>query len=144
MPNSFCRTPFAAGFKGAFRTRVPDFRSHVCAHLLSGPTATIILSRYTLSHYVFQHLEGVAEESRHTPLKGPCSTYLFNSSALEGGIALQAASWKVSQYQGGCGSYTVACRAAMGHLRTSKPIPQIPFKLTTARQTQPCGQCGLP
>ena len=50
--------------------------------VLSGPTATVILSRYTLSHSFFQDLEGVAGESRYTPSKGPVAPTF---SALKGG-----------------------------------------------------------
>ena len=47
--------------------------------------------------------------------KGPVAPTF---SALEGGVALQVASWKVSRYKG-CRIYTVACRAAVGHLAGS-------------------------
>ena len=59
------------------------------------------LSHYTLSHYVFQGLEGCRlGESRHaTPAeKGPVTPAF---SALKGGVALRVASCKVSQYRGG-------------------------------------------
>ena len=53
---------------------------------LSGPNATIILSRDTVApHSValrFSRIwRGVAGDSRYTPLKDPCSTYLFSSSS---------------------------------------------------------------
>ena len=47
---------------------------------LSGPTATVILSRHTQSRYVFQHLEGCGRRIALHPPKGPCSTNnLFSS-----------------------------------------------------------------
>ena len=54
----------------------------------------------------------VAGESRCTPWKGPCSTCL---SALKAGVALQAASWKVSGYKG---VFVATCRLS----RCSGPL----------------------
>ena len=50
---------------------------------LSGPTPTVILSRYTLSRYVFQGLEGVAGELRYTLPKGPETPTIFQVSHLK-------------------------------------------------------------
>ena len=81
---------------------------------------TVILSRYTvatLCRITFSRIcsgRGVAGESRYTPWKQVPVASTF--SALTRGVALQVASWKVSWYTGGCRSYTVACRAAVGHL----------------------------
>ena len=65
---------------------------------LRGPTTTVILSRYTLSHFVFQHFEGCRRRiALHPPQKGPVAPTF---SGLKRGVALQAASWKVSRYRG--------------------------------------------
>ena len=70
---------------------------------LRGPTATAILSRYTVAlQPVAQHFPGLGEASQensatYTPLKGPVAPTI---SALEGGVALQVASWKVSRCRG--------------------------------------------
>ena len=68
---------------------------------ISGPTSTIILSRYNVApHSValcFPGFGGVSQENRATPLKLPVAPA---SSALKRGVALQVASWKVSWYRG--------------------------------------------
>ena len=84
--------------------------------VLSGPTATAILSplsRHTLWHYIFQSLGRCRRRIALHPVKRPFSTYLFSSyrgcrtsSCLLEGLAVQ----------GGCRSYTVDCRAAVGRL----------------------------
>ena len=72
---------------------------------LSGPTATVILSHYTVALHsgatlcrttLVQSLEGRRRRIVLHPLKGPCSTYLFSSrrrcstsSCLLKGVALQ-------------------------------------------------------
>ena len=89
--------------------------------LLSGPTATDILSRYTFSlHSValrFPEFGGVARESHYSPSKGPVAPTF---SALNGGVALQVASWKVSQYRE---VSQLHCRLSVGHPYHEQVIP---------------------
>ena len=61
----------------------------------------------------FPGFGGVSQENHATHSeKGPVAPTF---SALNGGVALEVASWRVSRYRGCC-SYTVACRAAVRHL----------------------------
>ena len=83
-----------------------------------GPTATAILSHYTvalqrLSHCAFLKIwRGVAEESRYTPSKGPVAPAF---SALEG-VSHSKLPLGRRRSTGACRSYTAACRATVGHL----------------------------
>ena len=96
------RTRFGSFFGSFFWFFKPFFVSTFCFFLqfLSGPTATVTMSRYTvtlnLSHHVFQDSEGCRKRIAPNPLKGPCSTYLFSSwrgcctsSCLLEGVAVQ-------------------------------------------------------
>ena len=74
----------------------------ICRSSLSGPTATIVLSRYTVALYPvalrFPASGKVPQENRATPTeKGPVAPTF---SALKGGAALQVTSWKLSRYRG--------------------------------------------
>ena len=74
-----------------FRTDWPSRYSDLLALLCHATLCRIVALRLT-------GLGGVSPENRATPPeKGPVSTYL---SALQGGVALQVASWKVSRYRG--------------------------------------------
>ena len=78
--------------------------------VLSGPTYTVILSRYAVTlHSValgFSRIwRDIAGESRYIPLKGGCSTHLFSSergcrtsSCLLASVAVQGrVSWKATK-----------------------------------------------
>ena len=83
------------------------------------------LSRYTLSHYVFQALEGVSQENRATPPplpKGPVAPAL---SALKG-CRTSSCLLKGGAVQGGCPSDTVACGATVGQLGTNVASGLVP------------------
>ena len=63
-------------------------------------------------HYSFQDLEGCRRRIALHPEKDPVAPTF---SALKGGVALQIPPWRCRGTRG-CRSYTVACRATMGHL----------------------------
>ena len=68
--------------------------------------------RATLCRITFSRIwRGVAGQSRYNPSKGPAAPTF---SALKADVALQVASWKVSQ--GSVRSYSVTCRTTVGHL----------------------------
>ena len=91
---------------------------------LTGPTATVILSRYTVAlHSValrFPGFGGVWQENRATPPQNGPVVPTF--SALKGGVALEVASWKVLQYRG---ASQLHCRLSRysGSLSCGKPLP---------------------
>ena len=86
---------------------------------------TVVRQAVALQCYIF----AVSQEDRTTSLTLTCRTSILRSyRALEGGygvlrrggFALEVASEKVCRGTGGCRRYTVACRAAMGHLEPGK------------------------
>ena len=89
---------------------------------LSGPTATAVLSRYTVVLYSvalrFPGFGGVSQENRATPPeKGPVAPpfQLFK------GVSHFKLPLGRCRGTGECCSYSVACRAAVGHLGTRTP-----------------------
>ena len=73
-------------------------------------TVALHCLHYVLSHYV---LQGLQENCATPPSKGPRSTYLFE---LLKGVSHFKLSLGRCRSTGGCRSYTVACRATVGHL----------------------------
>ena len=103
--------PFALFCELAFALFCGQLRSFALICVFLRPTA--FRATPFRNCRVFQHLEGCRRRiALKPPSKGPVAPIF---SALEGGVALQAASWKMSRYPG-CSSYTVACHAAVGHL----------------------------
>ena len=98
-------TTFSKDGGCAFRAKQGDLhaaRESFCTSRpskLCGPTATVVLSRCTVAlHSValrFPVFGGVSQETRTTPPEKGHVVPTF--SAFKGGVALQVASWKVSQ-----------------------------------------------
>ena len=115
----------AAGFCLLFATKTDSNELSLCCRggsQLSGPTATVTLSRYTAAlHSValrFPGFGGVAQENRGTPPeKGPVAPAF---SAFKGGVALQVAPWKVSRCMG-VSQLRCRLRTAVGHLGSHAP-----------------------
>ena len=86
----------------------------ICSRL-SGPTATVVLSRYTVAlHSValrFPGFGGVSQENRTTPPERVLWHLPFQ--LLKGMSHFKSPLG--SRSAGGCHSYTVACRPALGH-----------------------------